>query len=107
MPEIILTILHQSTLATVSALYPDFPRNMRPLSWRRDAGFIASLLKCGQNQPLIGLDAKKVQQIAKLDCVNCFVIFSRCANCEIIGLCLDPETGGWRAETARDPIMPG
>ena len=58
--------------------------------------------------PLIHQLLKKIQETAKLNCVNSYVIFPRCANCEVIGLCLDPETeGGERAETARDPIMPG
>ena len=45
----------QSTLATVSALYPDFPRNMRPLSWRRDAGCYC-LSKKEWSEPILDLD---------------------------------------------------
>ena len=44
----------------------------------------------------------KSPAIARLYCVNCLVIFQWCANWELIGLCLDPQTeGGERAGTGR------
>lgn len=137
MPEIILTILHQIHPRYCLSTLPWFSTQHETTGLENGCRELLTIFyeRC-QDSPLISLRhrsqevknihllsrltvpwsshlsftsyIKKIQETAKLNCVNSYVIFPRCANCEVIGLCLDPETeGGERAETARDPIMPG